>query len=360
MVQAQTQGQTRAGQQATSGKPLTYKSVIVTRRGGIDALRIVDNDLRAPRAGEARIRILATGVHQDDVAARKGNRPFLPEIPFVPGYDALGVVDAIGEGVTKVAVGDRVAALTTFGGHAEYIYLAEERFVHVPTTVDPAEAVTLILNYLVAYQVLHRVARVGPGDRVLLIGASGGVGTAFLQLGKLAGLTMYGTASRSKHRALTELGAIPIDYHTQDFVDVIRRAEPDGLDFVFNGMGEEYLRRGLAVLRHGGTLVHYGAPQSFPCFLLLLAEFALFNLLPNGRTVKGYGTHRVDRHLLMEDWLVLFKLLEEGKIKPLITQRFHLVEEAAKANKLLESGQVTGNLVLVAPEVLEGQQHVEP
>jgi NADPH:quinone reductase-like Zn-dependent oxidoreductase len=330
---------------------MKYKSVIVTRRGSPEVLKIIENDLRAPSVGEARIKILATGVCQDDIATRIGNRPFLPKIPFVPGYDILGVVDAVGEGVANVAVGDRVAALTVSGGYAEYIYLDEERLVHVPTTLDPAEAVTLILNYVVAYQVLHRSVQVKAGDRVLIIGASGGVGTAFLQLGKLANLTMYGIASRGKHSALTELGAIPIDYHTQDFVDVIHRAEPDGLDFVFNGMGDDYVERGLAVLRHGGTLVHYGGPQSFSRLLFLLVKFVLFNLLPNGKAVKGYGTHRVGIRLLKEDWLVLFKLLEEGKIKPIIAKKFPILE-AAQANALLESGQVIGNIVLLAPELL--------
>jgi len=330
---------------------MKYKSIIVTRRGPPEALRIIESDLRAPLAAEVRIRILATGVCQDDIAARVGNRPFLPKIPFVPGYTILGVVDAIGKGVTAVAVGDRVAALTTFGGYAEYIFLGEEKLVHVPPALDPAEAVTIILNYLVAYQVLHRSAQVKLGDKVLIIGASGGVGTAFLQLGKLANLIMYGVASRSKHSVLTELGAMPIDYRTQDFVDVIRHAEPKGLDFVFNGMGEEYLEPGLAVLRRGGILVHYGAPQSFSRFALLLVKFALFNLLPNGKAIKGYGTHRVGKRLLMEDWVVLFKLLEEGKIKPIITRKFPILE-AAKANELLESGQVIGNVVLLAPELL--------
>ncbi|MCP8310024.1 MAG: medium chain dehydrogenase/reductase family protein [Candidatus Methylarchaceae archaeon HK01M] len=330
---------------------MKYKSVIVTRRGSPEVLEIIENDLRLPLAGEARIKILATGVCQDDIAARIGNRPFPPKIPFVPGYTILGVVDQIGESITDFAVGDRVAALTTLGGYAEYIFLGEEDLVHVPTTLDPAEAVILILNYLVAYQVLHRSVQVKAGDRVLIIGASGGVGTAFLQLGKLANLTMYGIASRSKHSVLTELGVIPIDYHTQDFVEVIRQAEPDGLDFVFNGMGDDYIGRGLKVLRRGGTLVQYGAPQSFSRFLLLLVKFALFNLLPNGKAVKGYGTHRVDRRLLMEDWAKLFKLLEEGKIKPIITKKFPILE-AAKANELLESGKVIGNIVLLAPELL--------
>ena len=330
---------------------MRYKSVVVTKRGGPEVLQVIENDLRAPTPGEARVRVLATPVCQDDIAVRVGNRPFLPKVPFVPGYSMLGVVDFAGQGVTGVAEGDRVAALTNFGGYAEYIYLDEDQLVQVPATLDPAEASVLVLNYLVAYQVLHRAAQVKAGDKVLFVGASGGVGTALLQLGKLAQLTMYGIASRSKHNALTDLGAIPIDYHTQDFVEVLRQAEREGLDFVFNGMGEEYFERGLAALRRGGVLVHYGGPQSFSRFLLLMAKFILYNVLPNGKAIKGYGTHRVDSGLLKEDWAELFKLLEEGHIRPSIAARFPILE-AARANELLESGQVTGNVVLLAPELL--------
>src|SRR5208337_1520392 len=171
---------------------MTYKSVIVPKRGSSEVLKIIENDLRSPSAGEVRVKILATSVCQDDVAARIGNRPSLPKLPFVPGYAILGLVDAVGEGVTEVSVGERVAALTRTDGYAEYIFLRQERLVHVPTTLDPAEAVTLVLNYVVAYQVLHRSARVKAGDKVLIIGASGGCGTAFLQLGQLANLKMYG------------------------------------------------------------------------------------------------------------------------------------------------------------------------
>lgn len=338
---------------------MRYKSVVVPKRGSSEVLQIVENDLRPPRAGEVRVKILATSVCQDDVAARVGNRPgpFLPKLPFVPGYAVLGVVDAVGEGVTEVSVGDRVAALTRLGGYAEYIFLGQQRLVHVPATLDPAEAVTLILNYAVAYQVLHRCVQVKSGDKALIIGASGGVGTAFLQLGKLANLKMYGLASRSKHSALTALGAIPIDYHTEDFVDVIRHAEPAGLDFVFNGMGEDYLARGVSALRRGGTLVHYGAPESFARFSLFLATFLLLTLLPNGKAVKGYGItylygpQRPDIQPLKNDWLALFKLLEEGKIKPIVMRKFPILE-AAQANELLESGTVIGNIVLLAPKLL--------
>jgi NADPH:quinone reductase-like Zn-dependent oxidoreductase len=297
-------------------------------------------------------------VVQDDVAIRVGNRPFLTKPPFVPGYSILGEVDAIGDGVTGVAPGDRVAALTQFGGHAEMIYLPAAGLVTVPAGLDPAPAVVLILNYLVAYQILHRVVQVKAGDKALIVGASGGVGTAFLDLGRLAGLTMYGLASPGKHPILIQYGATPIDYHTEDFVGVIRQAAPQGLDYVFNGMGEEYFERGLAVLRRGGVLVHYGGPQSFARFLLLVAKLLLYNVLPNGKTIKGYGTHRGDVAQYKEDWTLLFQLLKEGKITPFIAQTFPLLE-AVQAYRLLESGRVAGTLVLLSPELLVGAQHVK-
>ncbi len=328
-----------------------YKSVVATGRGSADVLKIMENDLRGPASGEVRIKILAVAVCQDDIAARVGNRPFLPKVPFVPGYSIVGDVDAIGGGVTRVAAGDRVAALTVFGGYAEYIYLDQSKLVHVPSMLNPVECAPLILNYLVAYQVLHRVAHIKTNDKVLLIGASGGVGTALLQLSQLAGLKTYGLASPAKHAALIELGAIPIDYHSQDFVEVLRRAEPDGLDAVFNGMAEDYLKRGMAVLRRGGTLVHYGGPESLSRFIVFLAKFIWLNVMPDGKSILGYGTHRVDFQLLKEDWVKLFALLAEGKIKPIIAAKFPILE-AAYANNLLASGSVVGNVVLVAPELL--------
>ena len=334
---------------------MKFKSVIVTRKGSPEVLQIIENDLRAPSTGEARIKTLATTVGRTDIGYRKGELSFAPKIPFVPGYEILGVVDAVGEGVTNVAVGDRVAALIGHGGYTEYIYLGKEHLVHVPTTLDAAEAVTLILNYVSAYQMLHRSVKVKAGDKALIIGASGGVGTALLQLGKLTNLTMYGTASRSKHNIFNELGAIPIDYQTQDFVDVVRHAEPDGLDFVFDGMGGDYAKRSLTLLRQGGKLVEYPAPPAgFFTLFRGLAGMALVNLQPNGKSISSYGIsalYRMDKRPFMEDLPMLFKLLEESKVKPFIAKKFPILE-AAKANELLESGQVIGNVVLLAPERL--------
>ncbi|MBN1978004.1 MAG: zinc-binding dehydrogenase [Anaerolineae bacterium] len=339
---------------------MRYKSVVVTQTGSPEVLQVVENDLRAPLSREVRIKVLAAAVCRPDITVRAGESlysgtPLGQKVPFVPGYSVIGVVDAAGEDVTEAAVGDRVGALTVIGGYSEYLYWKSDRLIPLPPSVDPAEAVPLILNYIVAYQTLHRSAKVKAGDKVLIIGASGGIGTALLQLGKLADLAMYGIASKSKHHILTEYGVTPIDYHTQDFVEVISQAEPDGLDAVIDGMMSlDYIRRGLSLLRRGGKMVSYGEPAGFSALFRILGTWVTVNLLPNGKSLKLYGTSSYfvfDKRPFEEDWAVLFKLLEEGKIKPVIAARFPILE-AARANELLESGRVVGNVVLVAPELL--------
>jgi len=332
---------------------MKYKSVVVTQHGGPEALQIVENELRPPTKNEARIRVLATGVGRTDINYRYGLSPFAPKVPFVPGYEIMGIVDAIGEGVKRVAVGDRVAALTGHGGYSEMIYLGEEHLVKVSQSLDPADVVVVILNYVTAYQMLHRVAKVEMGNKVFINGASGGVGTALLELGNLAELNMYGTASQSKHNLLTKFGATLIDYHSQDYVEVIRLVEPDGLDFAFEGMGEEHGDRALSILRRGGKLVSYAAPVG----VLNIAKDA-FNLLHvnlfSGKKAEFYGITALylrDKKPFMEDLPKLFQLLEEGRIKPLMMKRLPLLD-AKGANELLESGKVTGNVVLLSPELL--------
>jgi len=332
---------------------MKYRSIIVTQRGGPEYLQVVENPLRTPEPGEARVKVLSAPVSLPDVEARYGRSPFKLKVPFVPGYAIVGDVDAIGSGIQNTSVGDRVAALTVYGGYAEYIYIREDQLIPVPSALDPAEVAPLILNYIVAYQTLHRTAKVKDGDKVLIIGASGGIGTAYLQLGKLANLNMYGIASKSKHQILTDYGAIPIDYRSQDFVKVIRQAEPGGLDVVFDGIGGDYIKKSFSLLKMGGIYVGFSNPQSLSGMFRYLGLVLLLNLLPNGRSAKFYGTgsSRLNRKPFLDDWVSLFKLLEQGKIKPIIAARYPLLE-AAKANQLLEGGEVTGNIVLVAPEAI--------
>jgi NADPH:quinone reductase-like Zn-dependent oxidoreductase len=332
---------------------MKFQRVTVTKRGGPQALHVEEVDLRQPSTNEVRVRILAAPVSLPDVEARYGRTPFAPRIPFVPGYAVIGKVDAIGGGVAKAGIGDKVAALTVHGGYAEYIYLDEKELIPVPMSIDPVRAAPLILNYIVAYQSLHRLAEVKGGDRILIIGASGGIGTAFLELGKIADCVIYGIASERKHHILTEYGATPIDYHTEDFVEVIQTAEPDGLDAVFDGVGGEYVRRGFEILRPGGKLVTYANPGSYAGMIRHLGRVITLNLLPNKRSATLYSTgqSRLNRRPFLEDWASLFVLLEGERITPIIAEKFP-ISEAAKANELLESGQVVGNIVLVGSELL--------
>ena len=316
-------------------------------------LQVVEEDLRLPSTGEVRIKVLASHVSAPDIETRYGRSPFVVKPPFTPGYAVIGDVDAVGEGVDRAMIAERVGALTAYGGYAEYLYWDAGQFIPVPGTLDPGKAVPIILNYIVAYHVMHRWAKVKHGDAVLIIGASGGIGTAFLQLGQLADLKMYGIASQSKHYALDAYGAMPIDYRTQDFVQVIREAEPRGLQAVFDGMAGDYFQKGFSVLARGGTLVGYGNPTSLRGMLRVLGQVLLFSLLPNGKSAKYYstGVSRLNQRIFLEDWATLFSLLGEGKIDPIIAAKFPILE-ARKANELLESGRVIDNVVLLAPELL--------
>ncbi len=331
---------------------MKYRSLIVPRRGGPEVFEIIENDLRPPSHEEARIKILAAPVSLPDVQARYGHTPFPPKTPFVPGYAIIGTVDAVGKHVDEFVLGDRVAALVAYGGYSEYIFLRQKRLIRVPPGIDPADAATLMLNYVLAYQTMHRSAKVKTGDKILIIGASGGIGTAYLQLGKLANLTMYGIASKIKHGILTEYGATPIDYRTQNFVDVIHKLEPSGLHVVFDGMGGDYIEQGVSVLQNGGIFVEYGNPLTFSRMTRLFLQMIRINLQPNGIRVKLYGnSSRLNMEPFREDWATLFKWLAEGKIKPIIHKKFPILE-AAQANMLLESGGVIGNVVLLTPELL--------
>lgn len=337
----------------------TYRSVVATRTGPPEVLQVVENELLPPAKGKVRIKVLAAAVSRPDVTVRAGQSlysgtPLGQKVPFVPGYAIVGDVDACGEGVTQAAVGDRVGVLTVVGGYSEAVCWRSDRLIPVPTTVDPAEAVTLVLNYLVAYQALHRAAKVQAGEKALIIGASGGIGTALMQLGRLAGLTMYGIASQAKHPIVRALGATPIDYRTQDFAEVIRQAEPQGIDVVIDGMMRiETIQQSLALLRRGGRLVSYGEPAGLGALARILGTLLKVKLTADGKSFKLYGTSTYflgNRKPYEEDWATLCQLLAARQIAPVIMQRFPIVE-AAKAQALLERGEVTGNVVLVATDI---------
>jgi len=234
------------------------KRIIVTHYGGPDMLQVVEQECAEPKRGEVRVRVLAAGVALPDVLAREGIHPETPRVPFTPGWDLVGVVDRLGEGVTAIETGQLVGAMPISGAYTEFICLPQRELVPVPAGLDAAEAVSLILNYVTAYQMLHRSAKVKAGQRVLIHGAAGGVGTALLQLGRLAGVQMYGTCSARTATVVSDLGGIPIDYRDQDFVKEVRRLTSDGVDAVFDGIGGDNLWRSREALRPGGVVVVYG------------------------------------------------------------------------------------------------------
>ena len=217
------------------------KRIIVTHYGGPETLQVVEEECAEPKRGEVRVRVLAAGVSLPDILAREGIHPETPRVPFTPGWDLIGVVDRLGAGVSSIEIGQIVGAMPISGAYTEFICLPQRELVPVPEGLDPVEAVSLILNYITAYQMMHRSVQVKPGQRVLIHGASGGVGSALLQLGSLAGLETYGTCSSKGASVVSELGGIPIDYRDQDFVQEIYRLTNDGVDDVCRSQALAYV-----------------------------------------------------------------------------------------------------------------------
>jgi NADPH:quinone reductase len=342
-----------------------YTRIVVTHYGGPEELRVVKEECPEPKRDEVRLRVLAAGVCLPDVMMREGIHPETPPLPFTPGWDLVGVVDRLGEGASGIETGQIVAALPISGAYTEFICMAQRELVPVPAGLDPAEAVSLVLNYVTAYQMLYRSVKVRPGQRVLIHGAAGGVGTALLQLGRLCGLEMYGTCSSRGASAVSDLGGIPIDYQNQDFVKEIHRLTSEGVDVVFESIGGAHIWGSRAALRPGGTVVAYGLTSSLRGGRLAsgrpggrhrfraIAIFGLYIagswLLPGRKRVVSYSIQWLKRlrpAWFRQDLSALFDLLEHQKIKPLIARRFPLAE-ARHAHELLGKGGVTGKIVLV-------------
>ncbi len=333
--------------------PATYRAVILTKKGGPDVLRevlqIVDLPLEAPGPGQLRVRVRAAGVGATDLIVLAGKYRFAPKIPLVPGYEAAGVVDSIGPGVTGFHVGQRVAALTVFGAFAEFLTREAEHFLPIPDAVSDRDAAAVILNYGTAWQMIHRVAQVRSGQTALVTGAAGGVGTAALQLLRLAGVKAYGAASPAKHAMVRKLGATPIDYRAGPVDRLIRALEPAGVDSVFDAIGGPNIGPCIGALRRGGVLVGFG----FMAAPGMLSQFAMFANIFLGAPLRGrrgkfYGItmrYRKDPQPLRQDLAQIFGLLADKKIDPLITHTFPLLE-ARQALELLAKGSVEGKIVL--------------
>ena len=302
------------------------------------------------------MKILAAGVSAYDLMLRSsGSLPGTPRLPFTQGEDIVGLVDKLGEGVSSLEIGQCVAGLSRGGGYAEIICLPAKELLPVPPGLDPAEVVCLPANYLTTYLMMHQIANVRSGERVLIHGAAGGVGTALIELGRLAGLEMFGTASEYNHELVSALGAKPIDYKKEDFVARIRSLTGDGVDVVFDPIGgASHLWRSYRALRKGGRLVWFGMAATkkgglrvIPITLLMVF---LLKLFPDGKQVPlapDVGKYADETEGWYRETLAeLIDLLAEGKIKPVVAERIPLAE-AAQAHELLERGGYAGKVVLV-------------
>ena len=334
--------------------------IVVSRHGGPEVLVPITQELPEPGAGEARVAVEAAGVSGFDLIYRRWRRlPGCPPLPFALGEDVVGKVDKLGPDVSTLAVGQRVAAATWAlgggGGYTEAICLPAGELVPGPEDVDAAVAVCLVVNYLTAHLHLHQYGRVQPGERVLVHGAAGGVGSAVLELGRVAELEMYGTASPHNQSIVSELGAEPIDYRSEDFVMRIAELTSDGVDVVVDTVGgARHLIRSYRTLRRGGRLVWLGSAATrdmgLGVGLTSLVIASVLRHLPGGRSVPV--TPEVGTHALANpDWYrstlsELIDLAASGSIQPLVSARFPLAD-AAQAHERLERGGHAGKVVLV-------------
>ena len=325
--------------------------VDVVRRGGPEVLQVVEGPVPEPRPGEVRVRMLAAGISAYDRMERSHWFPGFPRPPYTPGLDMVGVVDALGAGVTEPSTGSIVAGgpYPQGGCNASHVCRPADTLVPVPEGVDSAEAVCLVTDYLTARHVLHDTAQAQAGERVLVQGAAGGVGTALLQLGDLAGLELYGTASPHNHDLVSALGATPIDYRTEDVVARVHALTGDGVDVVFDPIGgAAQLRQSYRCLRPGGRLVWFGVAAIARRGVRVIPESLFTRLLLDLRRDGKHAPMTTDeppeaqrRHLA-----ALLDLLAAGDLRPVVTDRIPL-REAARAHALLDRGGHAGKVVLV-------------
>lgn len=320
-------------------------------------LQVRTRPLPAPGAGQVVVEVEATGVSMAEQAMRRGRYPGQPKFPFVPGYDLVGTVQTVGAGVDPGLVGGRVAALTKTGGWTSHALLQAADLVPVPPGLDPAEVETVVVNGITAWQMLHRTARVQPGQTVLVHGANGGVGTTLVQLARHAGVRVIGTASPRHHTALRELGVLPVDYNDPDLAARVRELAPGGVDAAFDHIGGDSLKRSYRLLAENGTLVSYSLLKDtgpmIPAFLAMLTRLAWWNLLPDGHAAGFYNiwTGRALRPTrlrarLRTDLATVLGLLADGTLTAQVAARIPLTE-VRRAMELAESHTALGKVVLV-------------
>ncbi|MBV9494103.1 MAG: quinone oxidoreductase [Acidobacteria bacterium] len=318
------------------------KAIVVSRTGGPEVLEYVEIDKPAPKAGEALVKIEAIGLNFIDVYHRTGLYPM--PLPFTPGSEAAGIVEEVGEGVTDVKVGDRVAYAGTRGSYGEYAIVPADKLVPLPDAVDARSAAAAMLQGMTAHYLVTSTFEVKAGHTVLVHAAAGGAGGILVQMVKARGARVFGTASTKKLEIVRELGADEaIDYTTQDFqAEVLRLTDGRGVDVVYDSVGKTTFDKSLESLATRGMLALFGqssgvVPAVEPS---RLAKKALFLTRP---ALQHYTLTREELLWRASD---LFADLASGRVRLRIDRELPL-KDAGEAHRLLESRQTAGKVLLI-------------
>jgi synaptic vesicle membrane protein VAT-1 len=336
------------------------RAVWITGPGGPGALEVRETADPEPGPGQVRIRVRMAGLGFADVLAAQGLYPDAPKLPCVAGYEAAGVIDALGDGADGLATGQRVLAVTHFGGHADVVCVPTGQVFPIADGMSFEEAAAIPVNYLTAYHLLFRVANVRPGERLLVHMAAGGVGMAVLQLCRtVPGLVVFGTASAAKHQVLRAEGCThPIDYRATDYVAEVRRLTGgEGVDVVLDPLGGRDWRKGLKLLRPCGRLVAFGfanlasgqrrRPAHLASQAVGIPLLTPLQLMNHNRTVSGVNLGRLwgETALLREEFHAVLALWDAGRIKPRIDAIYPFTQAPAAQRRILRR-QNTGKILL--------------
>lgn len=344
----------------TTQTPQTATQIVLPRIVEPSGLELQQTALPVPGPGQVLLQMEATGVSFAEKSMRRGRYPGQPKFPFVPGYDAVGTVLAVGPGTDASLLGQRVAAALKTGGWATHLLAPADELVSVPDGISAAEAETMIVNGVTAWQMLYRKARARPGQTILVHGVSGGVGTTLAQIALQDGIRVTGTASPRHHAELRALGVEPIDYAHPDLPARVRALSPGGVDAVFDHLGPKSAKQSFDLLAPGGALVAYGTATDLdttvalvPLFVGFLGRVALWNVLPNGKRAVFYDFWEGmivgpagSKSRRREDMAKVFGLMASGAIKPIIAATFPL-RQAQAAMELAEARGVFGKVVIV-------------
>ncbi|NJD04873.1 MAG: NAD(P)H-quinone oxidoreductase [Methylococcaceae bacterium] len=320
-------------------------AVEIAQPGGPEMLRPARRSVPEPGEGEVLVRVAAAGVNRPDVMQRQGRYPPPPGASDIPGLEIAGCVVAVGPNVTSPAIGDRVCALLTGGGYAEYCLAPAPLCLPLPVGFDEIQGACLPETMFTVWANVFDRGRLAPDESLLVHGGTSGIGVSAIQIARALGSTVYATAGTpQKCQACEALGAVAINYRSEDFVEAVERLSGGrGIDVILDMVGGDYLSRNLACLASAGRLVQIAVQGG------VKAEINLWTVMAKRLTVTG-STLR-SRSVAEKAAIAkavrerVWPLLESGAIRPMIHAEFPL-EAAAEAHRVMESGQHIGKLVL--------------